>query len=166
MQLRLAAAADVPVLRSWDEKAHVIAASPADGPMDWGGEVPRNVPWREILLGEAEGRPVGVLVIIDPETEETHYWGKIGPNLRAIDIWIGEEADLGRGYGSAMMKLALGRCFADPAVNAVLIDPLVTNARAHRFYEKIGFTKIDRRTFGEDDCFVYRIDRQAWKSEA
>jgi aminoglycoside 6'-N-acetyltransferase len=166
MQLRLATAADVPVLQSWDEKAHVIASSPTDGPMDWAGEVPRTVPWREILIGEADGRPVGVLVIIDPETEETHYWGEIGPNLRAIDIWIGEEADLGRGYGAAMMQLALDRCFADPAVTGVLIDPLASNVRAHRFYERIGFTKIDRRTFGEDDCFIYRINKDAWESKA
>jgi aminoglycoside 6'-N-acetyltransferase len=132
--------------------------------MNWDGEVPRTVPWREILIGEADGRPVGVVVIIDPETEETHYWGDIGPNLRAIDIWIGEEADLGRGHGTSMMQLALARCFADPTVTGVLIDPLASNVRAHRFYERVGFIKIDRRTFGEDDCFVYRIDRQDWKS--
>jgi aminoglycoside 6'-N-acetyltransferase len=41
---------------------------------------------------------------------------------------------------------------------------LASNVRAHRFYERVGFIKIDRRTFGEDDCFVYRIDRQDWKS--
>jgi aminoglycoside 6'-N-acetyltransferase len=166
MQLRLATPADVSVLCSWDGKTHVVASSPTDGPFDWAGEVPRTVPWREILIGEADGRPVGVLVIIDPEAEETHYWGDIGRNLRAIDIWIGEEADLGRRYGTAMMRLALDRCFADPAVTGVLIDPLASNVRAHRFYERIGFTRIDRRTFGEDDCFVYRIDREAWKSKA
>lgn len=166
MQLRLATAADVPVLQSWDEKPHVVAATGSDGSFDWAGEVSRTVPWREILIGEAHGMPVGVLVIIDPETEETHYWGEIGPNLRAIDIWIGEEPDLGRGYGSAMMQLALDRCFADPAVTGVLIDPLASNVRAHRFYERIGFTKIDRRTFGEDDCFIHRINKDAWESKA
>jgi aminoglycoside 6'-N-acetyltransferase len=54
-------------------------------------------------------------------------------NLRAIDIRIGEARDLGKGYGTVMMRLALGRCFADPAVTAVLIDPLKTNRRAHPF---------------------------------
>jgi RimJ/RimL family protein N-acetyltransferase len=54
--------------------------------------------------------------------------------MRAIDIWIGEESDLGRGYGTEMMRLALDRCFADQAVKAVLLDPLTRNTRAHRFY--------------------------------
>jgi len=34
------------------------------------------------------------------------------PNLRAVDIWIGEEGDLGRGHGTIIMRLALARCFA------------------------------------------------------
>jgi ribosomal protein S18 acetylase RimI-like enzyme len=63
--------------------------------------------------------------------------------LRAIDIWIGEAADLGRGYGTRMMRHALERCFADPAVKAVLIDPLASNTRARRFYERLGFRCIE-----------------------
>jgi aminoglycoside 6'-N-acetyltransferase len=38
-----------------------------------------------------------------------------------------------------MMELALERCFADERVNAVLIDPMASNTRARRFYEKLGF---------------------------
>jgi aminoglycoside 6'-N-acetyltransferase len=92
-----------------------------------------------------------------------HYWGDVEPNLRAIDIWIGEERDLGRGYGTRMMELAIERCFAEPAVTAIVIDPLAANTRAHRFYERLGFRRIDRRTFGDgDDCFVYRLERGAW----
>jgi aminoglycoside 6'-N-acetyltransferase len=79
--------------------------------------------------------------------------------LRAVDLWIGDEADLGKGYGTRMMELALARCFAGPSVSAVLIDPLASNHRAHRFYERLGFRFVERRRFGKDDCFVYRLDR-------
>lgn len=78
-------------------------------------------------------------------------------NLRAIDIWIGEESDLGKRYGMQMMRLALARCFADPTVTAVLVDPLVSNTRVHRFHERLGFQCTDRRQFGDDDCLVYRL---------
>ncbi len=61
-----------------------------------------------------------------------------------------------------MMRLALERCFADAAVTAVLVDPLAANERAHRFYERFGFKRIERRIFGEDDCFVYRLARADW----
>ena len=57
------------------------------------------------------------------------------------------------------MALALARCFDDPSVSAVLINPLASNTRAHRFYERIGFRFLERRRFGDDECFVYRLER-------
>jgi aminoglycoside 6'-N-acetyltransferase len=38
-----------------------------------------------------------------------------------------------------MMELAFESCYADPAVTAILVDPLASNRRAHRFYERLGF---------------------------
>ena len=66
-----------------------------------------------------------------------------------------------RGYGARMMAQAIERCFADPAVHTVLIDPLTSNTRAHRFYERLGFEFVVERTFGEDCCRVYRLTREA-----
>lgn len=164
MKLRPATLADLPILRTWDEQPHVLEAAGDFAEFDWEGELPRTVGWRELLIAEIDGRPIGMLQIIDPAREETHYWGDVAPNLRAIDIWIGDAADLGRGYGTEMMRLAIERCFAPPEVTAILIDPLVTNSRAHRFYERMGFQHIDRRVFGEgDDCYVYRLERRHWK---
>lgn len=163
MKLRHATIADVPTLEAWDRHAHVIAATGNDdGMYVWAVEIPRIVDWREFLIGEIDGRPIGMIQVIDPEREESHYWGDIAPNLRAIDIWIGEAGDLGRGYGTTMMRLAIERCFATPEVAAILIDPLVSNTDAHRFYERLGFRRVDRRMFGEDDCYVYRLERQDW----
>ncbi len=94
------------MLRQWDEHEHVIASDPND---DWAWEVElgRFPEWREQLIAEKDGRPIGFVQIIDPKREESHYWGNVSANLRAIDIWIGREADLGKGYGTKMMKLAL-----------------------------------------------------------
>jgi aminoglycoside 6'-N-acetyltransferase len=162
MILRPATIADLALLRYWDRQPHVVAATGDDGEHEWEIELPRNVPWREFLIAEDEGRPIGMLQIIDPALEETHYWGETEPDLRAIDIWIGEEADLGRGYGTQMMRLVLDRCFAEPQVTAVLVDPLASNERAHRFYERLGFRPVGRRIFGADDCLVYRLERHDW----
>ena len=163
IRLRDANPDDQAVLEHWDTQPHLIEVSGDDGGFDWEHELPRRPPWREFLIAELDGRPIGFIQIIDPAEEETRYWGDIGPNLRAIDIWIGEENDIGRGYGTVMMDLALERCFAPPDVTAVLLDPLVTNTRAHRFYEGVGFECIDRRTFGPDDCYIYRLHRRKWR---
>ena len=45
---------------------------------------------------------------------------------------------------------------------AVLIDPLESNVRAHRFYERLGFRFFERRTFNGDECFVYRLARDEY----
>ena len=165
IKLRPATPADLKLLQEWDEQAHVIASDPNS---DWGWEVElgRNPDWREQLIAELDGRPIGFLQIIDPEREESHYWGDAAANLRAIDIWIGRETDLGKGYGTKMMALALARCFDDPSVLAVLVDPLASNTRSHRFYERIGFRFLEPRRFGADECFVYRLNRADYMQAA
>jgi aminoglycoside 6'-N-acetyltransferase len=162
MNLRRATTADLALLRHWDKQPHVVAANPNDD-WQWEIELQRTSDWREQLIAEVDGRPIGFIEIIDPARDEDHYWGEVPEGLRAIDIWIGEAADLGRGYGTTMMELALARCFADPTVEAVIIDPLASNTRAQRFYERIGFRFVDRRRFGQDNCFVYRLNRADWK---
>ncbi|NJN46183.1 MAG: acetyltransferase [Candidatus Competibacteraceae bacterium] len=158
MNLRSATTADLELLRHWDEQPHVIASDPDD---DWAWEVEldRDPDWREQLVAEIDGCPIGFIQIIDPLLEESHYWGDVPAGLRAIDIWIGAEANLSKGYGTTMMRLAIARCFADPEVTHVLIDPLASNTRAHRFYERLGFKFLERRYFGDQACFVYRLSR-------
>lgn len=159
--LRPATLADLPLLRHWDEQPHVVNADPND---DWAWEVElaRTPDWRAQWIAEVDGRAVGFVQMIDPAREESRYWGDVPDGLRALDLWIGEAADLGRGYGTEMMRLALNHAFADPSVTAVLVDPLAANTRAHRFYERLGFRFVERRRFGPDDCRVYRLERAAW----
>ena len=58
-----------------------------------------------------------------------------------------------------MMQQAIERCFADPTVQAILVDPLDCNERAHRFYERLGFEYVVHRRFGNESCIVYRLRR-------
>ena len=162
LNLRLATPADVALLRRWDQHPHIVAAK---GEEDWGWEkeLTKTPDGREQLIAEVEGRPIGFLQVIDPAREESRYWGNVPNGLRAIDIWIGEESELGKGYGTQMMNLALARCFADPTVTAMLVDPLASNALAHRVYQRLGFRFVEGRRFGVDECFVYRLDRTSRK---
>lgn len=160
MRLRPATAEDIPLLKRWDDNPDVASAGGDDDWYDWDAEIPRDAPWGEFLIAEADGRPVGVMEICDPAQEPSHYWGDVEANLRAIDIWIGDDADRGRGLGTQMMRAALERCFADEQVRAVIIDPLESNVRARRFYERLGFRFVERRRFERDDCIVYRLERE------
>ena len=164
--LRPARPDDAACLERWDQDADVIASHGAEAQADeiwrdedWREEIAAAPPWRRILIGEEDGRPVGVIVDIDPALEETHYWGDCGPGLRAFDTWIGEAKDRGRGLGAAMMRAGLDIAFADPAVDAVIIDPLLSNKRAIRFYERCGFRAVEERWFNGDLCLVMRCNR-------
>lgn len=170
--LRQATLADAPTLKAWDKEPHVIRATTDDPDADTAFE---GIVWEDALaaqsdiqryyIAELNGRPIGAMQIMDPHLEPTHYWGDVAPNLRAVDIWIGVAAELGKGHGTEMMRLALAICFVDPKVTGVIIDPLASNTRAHTFYRRLGFVSLGRRRFSDeaDDCLVHELTRSAWQ---
>jgi aminoglycoside 6'-N-acetyltransferase len=166
--IRQATLGDVGHFERWDVDPDVIACANDDPAAEeafgapWADEIAVNSAVSCYYVAELDGRPIGAMQVIDPHLEPTHYWGDIAPNLRAIDIWIGAPEDRNRGLGDAMMRLAIDRCFADGA-DAIVIDPLASNLRAHRFYERLGFRFVERRSFGDDACFVYRLNRAEWR---
>ena len=167
LHIRAATESDAALLYAWDEKPHVMAATSNDGTKSfdahWEEELLPRSDGTEFFIAEVEIFPIGAMQIINPATEVSHYWGAVASNLRAIDIWIGEESYIGQGYGSQMMKHAIDKCFSDPDVAAILIDPLSNNIRSHRFYKRLGFVFVERRQFDEtSDCFVFRLEREKW----
>lgn len=156
--LRPASIQDLELLQYWDTKQHVIDCDP-DDEWNWQLELNRNPEWREQWVAEYNEEPIGFLQIIDPYNEETQYWGKVDKNKRAIDIWIGEERNLSRGYGTEMMKLAIQKCFSNPDITGILVDPLKTNYKAHKFYKKLGFEFVEERIFNGISCYVYELHR-------
>jgi aminoglycoside 6'-N-acetyltransferase len=158
VKLRPATPDDLELLQYWDRQPQVIAGK-VDKVWQWETELACRPDWREQLIAEVDGRPIGCVQIIDPSRDDNPYWECIAEGHRAIDLWIGEKSDLDRGYGTQMMKQAIARCFADPTVTAILVDPLETNEAAHRFYERLGFEYVAGRCFGDDRCIVYRLSR-------
>ena len=163
--LRKATKADIPLLEFWDEQPHVKLSDGEEEFWDWEDELGVEVSWREQLVAELDGKPIGFIQIIDPHLEETHYWGEIAPNQRAIDIWIGEADYLNKGYGTQMMNQAIIRCFKDIVVTKIVIDPLKSNEAAHRFYKRFGFEFVEERWFGKDECYVFELNRFNWKAD-
>ena len=176
--LRAATHEDIPTLLRWPPRLRrdadpVVIASGSDDPdavMAWGEDndwaenidlCQRGV-W-EYWIAELDGRPTGCMQMCDPHLEPTQDWGEIEPALRAPDIWIGEADARGKGHGETMMRRAFARCFSDPPVTAIIIDPLASNTRAHNFYQRPGFVPAQRQVFHEeDDCLVHSLTRADW----
>jgi len=167
--LRVATLADVLLFERWDRQPHVISAT-TDNPaaerafedVRWSDELAAQDEHNRYLIAELDGRPIGAMQMIDPQQESSHYWGEVRENLRALDIWIGEPDCLCKGYGETMMRLAFQLCFAEPAIVAIVIDPLASNVRAHKFYRRLGFKPTGLRKFGDDECFVHELTREDW----
>lgn len=161
LHLRQALPADADMLYRWQGQAHLREVL-GDDDWHWHEELAKHPSWREQLIAELDGKPIGYVEIIDPALEESHYWGDCEANLRALDIWIAVPELLSQGWGSKMMQLALQRCFAEAEVKGVLLDPLASNSKAHQFYEKLGFKFLHERIFDGDVCYVYYLDRKNW----
>jgi aminoglycoside 6'-N-acetyltransferase len=161
--LRPALVADAALLRSWESAPHLAGQLGDD---DWQWETALLAPHasRRPLIAELRGRPVGFVEILNPALDPERYWGDAQDGLRAIDIWIGDPDAVGHGHGSEMMRQALARCFAEPDVAAVVVDPLADNPRSHRFYARLGFRAVERRMLGDDDTLVMRLERGDWKT--
>jgi aminoglycoside 6'-N-acetyltransferase len=171
--LRTATHADIPTLEKWDTDPTVISSSTdnPDASVAFGEEnswvenidLHQDGVW-EHWIAELDGKPIGAMQMCDPHLEPTHYWGDISPNLRALDIWIGEPDARGQGFGAEMMRQGIERSFADPNVTAIIIDPLNSNTRALKFYQRIGFKPSHRQAFndGQDDCLVHNLTRADW----
>jgi aminoglycoside 6'-N-acetyltransferase len=152
---------DVGLLVRWDDDPDVAAAlggRSADW-YDWPSELARDVPWRELLIAEQDGRPIGFVQLIDVVEEESHYWGDADPGTWALDIWIGSPDDRGRGLGTQVMRAAVARVFQHAGSTMVVIDPQVTNRRAIEFYRRLGFEPVGERDFDDDRCLVMRLLR-------
>jgi aminoglycoside 6'-N-acetyltransferase len=161
ISLRPATPADVPLLEAWDEDPVVAASDPNDD-WDWAND---TLPAQglENLIAELDGRPIGFIQITDLATDASHYWGPPQSGFKAIDIWIGEPDARGQGHGRAIMTQAIARCFADPAVHTILIDPIAANQDAIGFYRRMGFSFLELRRFGADDCAVHQLTRVDWR---
>jgi aminoglycoside 6'-N-acetyltransferase len=155
------------IILDWEDKDHLQGTwggDPEFNDWNWENELPRrNLSWRYQLIAEADDDsddhdndatiPIAFVQIIDPLEEETHYWGvDCEPNLLAIDIWIGDERYINRGYGTQIMIQVLQSSFVfgNRNVSAVMVDPMYDNYAAHRFYQRLGFIPVGSRYFGPD----------------
>lgn len=91
-----------------------------------------------------DGREAGYLQSYSPHAWADHPFFDRPRGSRGLDMFIGEPALVGRGYGSRATRAFADRLFA-AGVPEALIDPHPDNKAAIRAYEKAGFTAYGER---------------------
>jgi aminoglycoside 6'-N-acetyltransferase len=139
---------DLPLLRAWLRTPEVVR---------WWGDPEEQAK----LLEEDLGEPLMVMGIVSfagrPFAYVQHYavhsWPQphfagLPVGSRAIDAFVGEPDMIGKGHGSAFLRLLAERLVAKGAP-AVAIDPDAENLRARRAYQKAGFRPVGFVETGE-----------------
>jgi aminoglycoside 6'-N-acetyltransferase len=150
---RPAGVQDLPLLEQWLRTPEVVR---------WWGDPEEQA----ALLQQDLHDPRMVMRIVSCEGRSfafaqdyaVHVWPQphfacLPPGSRSIDSFIGVPDMIGRGHGSAFLKLLAERLRAEGAP-VVAIDPNVENLRARRAYEKAGFRGETVVTSGEGPCVL------------
>ncbi len=106
--------------------------------------------YRKRILGEEavtpafivlDGRDIGYLQFyrIDPASYGTGTEIDMEQDSYAMDLFIGEEEELGKGIGSRIVGLTCSYLFRELCAQAVYIDPRTDNVRGIRSYLSAGF---------------------------
>jgi aminoglycoside 6'-N-acetyltransferase len=142
-RFRPAAMADLPMLLRWREEPEVLrwwgVWQHAEAELGAQLADPAMAMW--IVEHVEPGRPPRAFAYAqdyDCHAWDPHPFSHLPPEARGIDQYIGEPDMLGRGHGSAFLRLQCERLFEEGAP-AIGTDPHPDNARAIRAYEKAGF---------------------------
>lgn len=115
----------------------------------------------DACLIEYEGRPIGYVQFYGLDEDGMAEYGLApGPVAYGMDQFIGEPEYWGRGIGSAMIRLVVEYLVRERGAGRVVMDPVTTNLRAIRAYEKCGFRKVrlaPAKEFAEGqwrDCWI------------
>ena len=148
--LRAMVAADLPVLAGWLNGAELRR---------WWGDPAEQLALvaqdldnvlMDQRIASLDAAPFGYL-----QSYECHAWP--APHLVdfsqgtvAVDCFVGVPEMLGRGHGSAMLRLYADALLAEGAA-AVVIDPDPENERAVRAYRRAGFRDVALRPDGDGE---------------
>ena len=138
---------DVPLYYEWAEKKHVNEVWFLEGyqPKEYilkkieknGIESPFVILIDEKPIGYIQYWDVHARDII--EKDKRDYFTGSPAGTYGIDLFIGEEEYLGKGYGSKILRQFSQLLFEKYGALKLVVDPMASNKKAIRSYEKAGF---------------------------
>ena len=156
-RFRPLSAADLPLIQQWLGYPHVS---------EWWGDPTRGLanitdhfddPAIDMFMVSYKDDPIGYQQSYDPHAEADHPLRDQPVGTRGIDQFIGESDFIGRGHGSAFIRLFVEQLF-EAGAPRVVTDPNPRNARAIRAYAKAGFQPVGNRKTLSGDALLMACD--------
>ncbi|MDF2690595.1 MAG: family N-acetyltransferase [Gammaproteobacteria bacterium] len=95
--------------------------------------------WIFLFIVYYRNQPIGYIHYYYAEKVGHGWWPDAKPGEAGLDLFIGEQDYLDKGYGTALLKEFIKKISADPKVHTLFVDVELNNLRAQRCYEKAGF---------------------------
>jgi RimJ/RimL family protein N-acetyltransferase len=135
---------DLPLLHEWLGRPHVAewwSPSPSLEEVEQEfGPLTSHESTTRPYMALFDGAPSGYIQSYVAMGSGEGWWiDERDPGVRGIDQFLAHPEQLGRGFGTAMIRAFVRFLFADPAVTRIQTDPSPDNLRAIRCYEKAGF---------------------------
>jgi len=156
--------ADLPRLHEWLNRPHVAewwegATSFEYIEQTHGADLNSNVIWQ--YLAYLDGEAVGYVQLYRVVGADPDWWkDETDEGARGVDQFLANEAQLGQGLGSEMVRQFVAEVFSnDATVTKVQTDPSPQNGRAIRAYEKAGFRPIGEVTTPDGPALLMIVTR-------
>lgn len=116
-------------------------------------------------IARLEEVPVGYIQYYDASVGDPNWWpDQRGPGVLGVDVFVGDENNLNKGIGTAMISQFLVFLFEDPAVTEIRIYLRRDNLRAIRCYEKVGFQRVGEITNPDGPALMMVLSRNAFSN--
>ncbi len=142
----------IPLYHQWAEKEHVKNTWFLNGyePVEYiQSKVEGNGYDYPFIIFDGD-HPIGYIVYSDLHAYRTIHPQPTGPlkdeskGSVSIDLFIGDEDYLDKGYGTEALKQFSAMLLQKPEIKRLVIDPSCDNKRAIRCYEKVGFRFVKK----------------------
>ena len=155
----------LPSWQSWIHKPHVKNVWFIEGyePADYIYKKIEGNDYDYPFIISLDEKPIGYIVCCDLYAYRTlcpkpkGLFTKEEPGTFCMDLFIGEEDYLDKGYGTKIVKAFVNYIFNHFHAKKILIDPATDNLRAIRCYEKAGFHFLKNEFDGITNCTVLVI---------
>lgn len=141
---------DIPLFKQWAQLPHVKDVWFIDGyhPLEYFTQKLANNTYDFPFLILLDQQPIGYIQACDLyayrlfAVKPAGVFTNEAPGTFCMDLFIGDERLLNRGYGTMIVKQFIEKLTTEFKATKILIDPSVDNKRAIRCYEKAGFNAV------------------------
>jgi aminoglycoside 6'-N-acetyltransferase len=158
---------DIPLWQHWSEKSYVKEAWFFEG-YETKDDIYRKVAGNGYcypFIVEIDDKPIGYIQCCDLYAYRNLCENPKGcftqedPGTFCLDIFIGEEAYLNKGYGTLIIKQFTDKIINEFNGKLILIDPESSNYRAINCYKKAGFEFVKIENDGTYNWHIMKYTR-------